>query len=146
MSKACDILVVEDDVGLRQAVIAILRNEGFSVASARNGLEALGALEVVDPRVMLVDFFMPEMNGAELIRALNMPEKRRSIPVIATSATERPESFPGVTTFLRKPFSLDQLLKAVRKHLEPARLARNNRTKRSGARTRRAAMTRTNIA
>lgn len=128
MPKANDVLVVEDDLGLQQAVVEALTDEGYSVAAARNGLEALSLLRTMRPRVVLLDFFMPEMIGRELIQIMRARAGLRSIPIIGTSAVERPASVPGMSGFLAKPYTLGVLLGAIRPYVEPRPAQKPRRT------------------
>jgi CheY-like chemotaxis protein len=73
MSRRPCILIVGDDVDLCEAVAEILRIEGYSVATAHNGKQALEILEKMGPEqpcLVLLDFLMPEMDGEEFARAL----------------------------------------------------------------------------
>jgi CheY-like chemotaxis protein len=131
MANACDVLVVEDDPGLRTAVATILADEGWSVVSAHHGHEALHLLETLRPGVMLVDFFMPGMTGRELIQAVMTSKRLRTIPIVGTSAAERPGAIPGMSSFLAKPFSLEDLLRAIGLYVAPRRAEKAPRSRRS---------------
>lgn len=109
------ILIVEDDEELRAAVRDVLVDEGYEVAEAGNGQEALTALRRPHPPcVMLLDLMMPVMNGWQLMDALAL-EPTRPPPVIITSAMA--ESAPaGAAGVLKKPYALERLLKLVETH------------------------------
>lgn len=109
------ILIVEDDEQLREAVRDVLVDEGYKVAEASNGQEALAVLRSPDaPCVMLLDLMMPVMNGWQLMDALAL-EPIRPPPVIITSAMA--ENAPsGAAGILKKPYALERLLQLVESH------------------------------
>lgn len=114
MVAVCDVLVVEDDTAIREAVCDVLSDSGISSQTANNGKEALLALASVRPGVILIDLAMPEMDGTELQARLRANPEWASIPVIQTTA-----SWPtSPATTLRKPFDADELLQFVRTAME----------------------------
>jgi CheY-like chemotaxis protein len=115
--QGSQILVVDDDDTIRESFASVLRDEGFSVAAARNGLEALSYLEShTPPRVIVLDLMMPVMSGAEF-RQKQLAEPRfAGIPVIVMSATERGGSIAKAlhaAGFLSKPPHLELLIETV---------------------------------
>lgn len=68
MSAPKNILVVEDEQALREAYEIILSAQGHTVSSAQNGLEALQQLKKIKPDIVLLDIFMPVMDGREFLR------------------------------------------------------------------------------
>jgi CheY-like chemotaxis protein len=77
------ILVVEDDPALRNLIERQLQNRGFRTAGAASGGEALAWLEVNSPRLMLLDYSLPDMSGEELVARLR--SRGRDVPfVVAT--------------------------------------------------------------
>src|SRR5260370_17096199 len=83
-SSSCPatILVVEDDEDIREAIGEILLEEGYDVALAENGQEALEKLaELQRPCLLLVDLVMPEMDGLDLMAALSKNDRLATIPV-----------------------------------------------------------------
>ncbi len=106
------ILLVEDDLDIRETVRDVLEGEGFSVEEAADGLQAMARLSQPQlPRVILLDLMMPGMSGEMLLEAIQREERLREIPVVITSAS--PQRPPGAVAYLRKPFGMDALLKAV---------------------------------
>lgn len=69
--NAITVLVVEDEAVLREAYELILQSAGFTTIAAKNGQEALAQLKEMTPDVMLLDVYMPLMNGREVLKALN---------------------------------------------------------------------------
>jgi CheY-like chemotaxis protein len=116
------VLVVEDEDPIRNAVRFILDNEGYAVLEAPNGLVALDLLRASDgPLVVLLDQFMPEMSGAELLRMVAAePELGARHAYIIFSASQELSAptmrryLPGKRLFdLPKPFELDDLVAVV---------------------------------
>jgi CheY-like chemotaxis protein len=108
------VLVVEDDVGIRESVCQILEDEGFPVVSACNGKEALARLRsmAILPRLILLDLMMPIMNGWEFYELISRDKSVSSIPVVVMSAQDA-DTYSGPLRLLRKPLALDQLLSMV---------------------------------
>jgi CheY-like chemotaxis protein len=77
------ILVVDDDVASTESLTEILTDAGYTVATAKNGKDALSYLRgQVLPRLIILDLFMPEMDGWEFRRAQLKDAKLRDIPVV----------------------------------------------------------------
>lgn len=120
-SKVTTILVVDDQDGVRQLLMEILRGEGFEVSSVSNGYEALEALEKKCPDLILVDIKMPRMNGLDLLREIKN-KGYPCLPVMMTAygeleiANEAMEL--GVRHFINKPFDIDDFRKAIREVLK----------------------------
>jgi CheY-like chemotaxis protein len=84
------ILVVEDDRDSRDALAALLRLEGHDVQCAANGAEALRRILTDTPELIVLDLFMPDMDGAMLLEILRSYWRFRAVPVILWTA--HPES------------------------------------------------------
>ena len=113
--SVCDrtVLVVEDDEAIREAVVEVLRDDGYRVNTAKNGADAIEVLDRAPPPcVVLVDLMMPVMTGWELVTRMRSREALASVPVVVTSAASD-RSPPGVDRVLQKPISLNALLSAV---------------------------------
>jgi len=105
MSK---ILVVDDDPHIRELVRVFLRNEGFDVYEAADGLEALARLESVKADLVILDVMMPNLDGWELARQLS-EAGRFSVPLLMLTArgetSQKIKGFGlGVDDYLVKPF------------------------------------------
>jgi CheY-like chemotaxis protein len=113
------ILIVDDDAQIRKTLAAALLDEGFSVAFARNGAEALsrlGAEERIRPAAVILDVRMPVMNGIEFLSVRSNVADVEAVPVVVlTAATYRSDLFRPFKdcTLLRKPVRLDALLAAL---------------------------------
>ena len=110
------ILIVEDDDGAREALADCLELEGFSVASARNGKEALDYLHrAPPPKLILLDLFMPVMTGWEFRDAQKKDAAIADIPVVVVTAFSA-----GITRqidaalVMHKPLDLDRLVTVIR--------------------------------
>ena len=115
------VMVVEDDLDLREMIEMLLTVEGLHPVPATNGREALRALHGDEPRpdVILLDLMMPEMNGWQFREAQLAEPELAGIPVIVMSAvTER--AIDGVP-FIKKPFDSDQLLAAIHRAVPTGR-------------------------
>lgn len=112
------ILIVEDDADVRDTLVEVLEDEGYRVATAADGIDALAYLQdaVVLPRLILLDIMMPRMDGitfrAEQVKKANLAR----IPVAVVSADDQAgknASLLRVAGFLRKPIKLVDLLALV---------------------------------
>jgi CheY-like chemotaxis protein len=109
------LLVVDDEVGITDALNDILSEEGFLVLVAPNGKVGLERIAEKRPDLILLDYMMPVMDGGELLQALRGDSALQDIPVILMSALPR-SSIPGdckPAVFLRKPFTIDHLLAEI---------------------------------
>jgi len=116
------ILVVDDEKSVREALAALLRHEGYRVVVAENGHVAVEAIEAFTFDFIIVDIFMPGMNGLETIKVFR--ESAPNVPIIAMSGYASGSGFVdndffhtamefGATCCLRKPFVREQLLDAI---------------------------------
>jgi CheY-like chemotaxis protein len=113
------VLVVEDDDDLRDVVTETLRRKSFAVVAARDGQEALEALER-EPSVgvILLDLMMPRMSGWEFRRRQLADARWAAIPVVVMTATASlDEAAIHADDILRKPLSFAALVAAVARHL-----------------------------
>jgi CheY-like chemotaxis protein len=106
------VLVVDDDPEVRETVVNILEEQGFTVIDAANGRQALDILEN-DPtvNVLFTDVMMPGISGITL--AKKAMELRPGLKVVLTSAYLRDDS-PAAMTVVRKPYLTEELLAALR--------------------------------
>jgi signal transduction histidine kinase/CheY-like chemotaxis protein len=85
---SAQVLVVDDDAKSRDMLRRTLEKEGWSVAEAVNGREALGQLEQARPGLVLLDLMMPEMDGFEVLERMRSEDSWRDIPVIIVTAKD----------------------------------------------------------
>ncbi len=113
------VLVVDDEVGIRELVGIALRQEGFQVALAGGGAEALELVETFKPDLMLLDWMMPVQTGAQVLTALRARPTGATLPVVVLTAmgdelTTRTGFEAGATDVMAKPFSIPQLTARIR--------------------------------
>lgn len=117
------ILVVEDEDILRTNVTRMLELEKFDVKNACNGRVALERLSEGVPDLILCDVMMPEMNGYEFLRQVRANKETSGTPFIFLTAKTEKQDFRegmslGADDYLPKPFSRDELLKAITSRLK----------------------------
>lgn len=108
----CSVLLVEDDLDIRETMRDVLEGEGHTVVTARHGAEALDLLaSVPPPRLVILDLVMPVMDGIEFLRRLEQRDDHDvSVLVVSASSTIKP---PPGTPLLRKPVPLEVLIDRV---------------------------------
>jgi DNA-binding response OmpR family regulator len=114
------VLLVEDDRDVRAALAIVLADEGFEVLAAPNGFDALTALESREPDVIILDWMMPVVDGADFVRALRA-EYHLTTPVLVITAGRVDQGqalSAGADDFLEKPFDIADLIARVRKLAE----------------------------
>lgn len=119
-SQGRRILLVDDEVSGTEVLALILAGEGLQVTVAADGRQALERLPEAQPELLIADFMMPGLNGAELVRATRRIDGYEKLPVIVISGA--PEAALRsyaieYDAFLRKPFRLEQFLGTVRRLL-----------------------------
>jgi CheY-like chemotaxis protein len=114
MPGGTSILIVEDDSNVRDTIEDVLLDEGHTVSVARNGAEALATLKHTRrPTLILLDIWMPVMDGITFLNALRARQDRDDFEVVVMSAAVAPEWFvraPGVVKALKKPFDVSEIL------------------------------------
>lgn len=113
------VLVVDDSITVRRVTQRLLRREGYRVALAADGLQALERLAEERPAVVLSDIEMPRMDGFDLARNIRNDAKLRDLPIIMITSriAEKHREHArelGVDHYLGKPYSEDELLNIVR--------------------------------
>ncbi len=117
-----NILVVDDEIGIRELLSEILSDEGYSIATADNAAAARRALAAESFDLILLDIWMPDTDGVTLLKEW-ASKKQLSCPVImmsghATIETAVEATKYGALEFLEKPISMQKLLDAVHHGLE----------------------------
>jgi CheY-like chemotaxis protein len=114
-----NVLIVDDDKGIRDLLGGLLVEEGYQVATARNGREALEVLRTraeLGPHVILLDLMMPVLDGYAVMETLAAdPLLRDAHAIIVMSAAQRLSEghFAAADGLLPKPFALDEVLDTV---------------------------------
>ncbi|HAZ94125.1 MAG TPA: hypothetical protein DCW94_00305, partial [Porticoccaceae bacterium] len=116
--EATYVLVVDDSVTVRKVTSRILKRQGYRVATAKDGIEALKAMQDEIPAVLLLDIEMPRMDGFEVATRMRASETLKNIPVLMiTSRTgdkHRQRAMElGVDRYMGKPYQEDELLGTI---------------------------------
>jgi CheY-like chemotaxis protein len=115
------VLVVDDEFGVAEVLQSILEDEGYRVATAINGKQALARLSEYTPDLIMLDYMMPIMDGAQTLAAIRNNATFANIPVIMMSSLEEAavrESCTDYNSFLRKPFRAMAVVNTVARLLE----------------------------
>jgi len=118
-----NVLVVDDEFASLEVLALMLTGEGYQVYTASDGEEALQRLEETAIDVVITDYKMPKMDGAELCQHMLSDPRFRNIPVIFTSATYR-QDVPrpkNIAAFFNKPLLFKDVLSALARILKGAR-------------------------
>ncbi len=109
------VLVVDDDPDILEAICDILEGEGYRVARARHGIEALERVSEEWPALILLDLMMPLMDGVSFAKHLRDRENGRNAAIVIISADTNPQraAVVGARAYLAKPFDIDSLLAQV---------------------------------
>jgi two-component system phosphate regulon response regulator PhoB len=116
------ILLIEDDPGVREGLSEIIASEGYLVESCADGQLAMDRLAsgAELPRMIVLDFGMPHMDGWAFLAERKKDARLRRIPVLGMSASQhfvdqrRPPD--EVEELLKKPFSVEEMLQSIEKH------------------------------
>jgi len=125
MAEAANILVVDDEKGIREGCRRILTSEGFAVDVAENGKEGLDMAKAKPYDLMLIDLMMPVMGGIELMEQVRQLDPEIIMIVItgfATIETAVDGMKHGAYDYIPKPFAPDQLMAVLNRGLETRRL------------------------
>lgn len=110
------ILIADDDSDLLDILAYLLRREGFTVVTARDGREALGRVAAEDPDLVVLDVRMPEVDGFEVCRTLR---QESSIPIIMLTSRDDDEDIVygldmGADDYVTKPYSPRELIARIK--------------------------------
>lgn len=111
-----NILVVDDDAINRKLLTAVLKNKGYNIIEANNGVEALSAIESNNIDLILLDVLMPVMNGIEFLQNIKAKPQYMNIPIIVltTDDTKKSEVINlGANDFITKPINPTLLLEKL---------------------------------
>ena len=122
------ILIADDEPNQLELMDYNLRNAGFSIIKASNGLDALELIENNTPDLIILDWMMPKMSGIDVCRTLRSRAETKLLPIIILSArSEDSDKSLGLDTgaddYISKPFSPKELLSRVKALLRRARPA-----------------------
>jgi CheY-like chemotaxis protein len=111
------VLLVDDELSSAEVLALILAGEDYHVTLAADARQALARLDEAAPDILVVDFMMPGMNGADLVKAIRKITPYENVPVVLISGA--PEAAlrryeVKYQAFLRKPFGLELFLRTLR--------------------------------
>lgn len=121
------ILVVDDEDDILTYLSALLEDNGYEVATAKDGLHAMEAVKARKPDLITLDITMPEQSGVRTYRELKTDEDLKKIPVFIITGVDlmrtyltRLAGFPFPEAFLTKPVEKDELLDMISTQLKGA--------------------------
>ncbi len=117
------IFIVEDELDFLSTLTERLEFEGFVVATAVDGEEALKKIPQEKPDLILLDIMLPEMNGYQVCRELKSNPETKTIPVVVVTAkSQESDKFwakeTGADDYLTKPFEMEELLQKIQDNLQ----------------------------
>ena len=118
MKKTTRILAVDDDEKILRVIEALLIPHGYEVITARNGQEAITSMSIAKPNLVLMDIFMPEMDGYSALGKIKENDATKEVPVIMVTAVgqelnkQLAESL-GAAGYITKPVDPAQLLDVI---------------------------------
>ena len=120
------ILVVDDDKNIRRLMQAVLQADGYAVATAENGAEALAVMERETVDLVVLDIMMPQMDGYEFTRTLRAADN--NLPILMVSAKQLPADrkqgfLVGTDDYMTKPIDEEEMLLRIKALLRRARIA-----------------------
>ena len=124
MESKARILAVDDDEKVLRVIEALLTPHGYEVITARDGQQAITAMTNAKPALVLMDIFMPKMDGYTALGVIKKDAATREVPVVMVTAVGQElnkklaESL-GAAGYITKPFKSSELLRIVN-HLLPA--------------------------
>ena len=117
MSK---VLIIDDEKQILDSLSAILKDDGFEVFTAKDGREGLNLFDTVKPEIVLLDVWMPELDGLQILKMIKEKEKDAIVIVISghgTISTAVEAVKVGAYDFLEKPLSIDKVLEVISRGL-----------------------------
>jgi CheY-like chemotaxis protein len=120
MKSECQILLIDDEADMRIALAEILEDEGYTVWQAKAGKNGLKFLQDnPKPKLILLDYMIPEMGGAEFCDKLRLNSKWASIPVALVSAvtlSKEKRASMGLAAFIEKTIQIEKFLAIVEQY------------------------------
>ena len=112
------ILVVDDEPDIRRIVSFLLKNWGFEVMTAENGIEGLNIIENEKPDLVLLDVSMPKMNGFQTLEQIRNKPEFKNLPIIMLTANSDTDIIDtavsyGIHDYITKPFEPYELQERI---------------------------------
>ena len=126
VNKVRTVMIVDDSVTVRKVTSRLMVRQGFAVATAKDGVDAINQLQTLRPDVVLLDIEMPKMDGFEVLRSVRRDQNLKDLPIIMiTSRTGEKHKQRamelGVNQYLGKPFQEAKLLATIEEVIESAK-------------------------
>ncbi|MDD5749043.1 MAG: response regulator transcription factor [Actinomycetota bacterium] len=117
------ILIVDDERSFTSVLSVLLEKSGFEVVVADNGLRAVEEFEIFQPHAVVLDIYMPLMDGIKVCKFIRVEKQNLSVPIIAVTAYHDEEKQQevieaGASLYLKKPIEATELLGHIRNVLE----------------------------
>ena len=127
VNKVRTVMIVDDSVTVRKVTSRLMVRQGFAVATAKDGVDAINQLQTLRPDVVLLDIEMPKMDGFEVLRSVRRDQNLKDLPIIMiTSRTGEKHKQRamelGVNQYLGKPFQEAKLLATIEEVIESAKV------------------------
>lgn len=119
MDKSKKILICDDDAGIVEVIKIVLEGNNYQVSSTSNGKGILKHVIDSKPDLVLLDLWMPGMDGREILKVLHRDPVTKNLPIVIMSALSDAKSIAeeiGATDCLPKPFDISVLLGIVKKY------------------------------
>jgi DNA-binding response OmpR family regulator len=122
--RGARVLIVEDNPMIADLVEIRLRNEGMHPTTCLGGREGIEVACTAEIDLVILDVMMPEVDGYEVLRLVRSQERTRQLPVLLLTANSREEDVEkglalGADAYITKPFSGADLVRTVKRLLEP---------------------------
>jgi two-component system response regulator VicR len=120
------VVCIEDEPGVIELIQLILEQRGLQVVGAETGAEGLSAIRELRPALVLLDLMLPEMDGWEVYKQMKADAALKSIPVVIVTAKTAgidealAKHVAKVDAYIKKPFSLEELVQSVDRALSGA--------------------------
>lgn len=118
-SNSKRILVCDDDMGILDVISILLKDNGYHVKLLSNGKAIIKRIEAYNPDLVLLDLWMPGIDGKEITKLLKSCNETKNIPIIIISALDTAKKISkdiGADDFIEKPFDIYDLLNKVKKY------------------------------
>ena len=115
------VLIIDDEKSILESLSSVLEDEGFAVLTAKDGKEGLDIFRTEKPRIVLLDVWMPEVDGLEVLSRVKEIDPEAVVVVISghgTISTAVEAVKMGAIDFLEKPLSIDKVLDVISRGLE----------------------------
>ncbi|MEO5566253.1 MAG: twitching motility response regulator PilG [Luteimonas sp.] len=116
------VMVIDDSKTIRRTAETLLKREGADVVTAMDGFEALAKIADQQPQIIFVDIMMPRLDGYQTCALIKNNQMFKSVPVIMLSSKDglfdkARGRIVGSDQYVTKPFTREELLDAIRKHV-----------------------------